>query len=69
MLIVLMILSTVSKEMLIMLIMMSTLSKDLLNMLMTLSTQSQKTLNTNLFIYITKIVFLDKSFVLNSCNS
>ena len=52
-----------------MFIMMSRLSKDMLSTLITLSTLNIIILTRIFYIYITKIVSLDRSFVLNLCNS
>ena len=57
------------RRLLIMLIMMSRLSRDMLSTLITLSTLSITILTQIFYVYITKIVPLDRSFVLNSCNS
>ena len=57
------------QRLLIMFIIMSQLSKDILSTFITLSTLSIAILTRTFFVYITKIVFLNKSLVLNLCNN
>ena len=61
--------TSVESILLIMLIIMSQLSRKLFSMLITLSTLSITILTRFFYVYITKIVFLNRNFVLNLYNS